>query len=198
MWTSAGIPSPPGPVVRICTRAWPMSSGTAMSIQFLLVRCSVGDGCKSFWYSICMGRRLAKVAFTYPAHSLFPSSQCWSSPFLSPVGQDQALEQAPHWWEESLQTAEPSLQTPSAGRTLILPLVHRRPLEPSLPEVLPSAPFLLSLLQATCVLWPRQSRTLLMSDSEPSRSTLQLAVSPGNVEELCLTTQCLVKPFLTL
>lgn len=48
MWTSAGIPSPPGPVVRICTRAWPMSSGTGISIQFLLVRWSVGVGCKSF------------------------------------------------------------------------------------------------------------------------------------------------------
>lgn len=49
MWTSAGTPSPPGPVVRICTRAWPMSSGTATSIQFLLVRWSVGVGCRSFW-----------------------------------------------------------------------------------------------------------------------------------------------------
>lgn len=30
-----------------------MSSGMAMSIQFLLVTWSVGVGCKSFWYSIC-------------------------------------------------------------------------------------------------------------------------------------------------
>lgn len=96
-----------------------MSSGTAMSIQFLLVRWSVGVGCKSFWYSICGEEVSQGRVYLQPLILLFPSSghwevpiRCWSSPFLLPVDPDQALEQAPHWWEESLQAAEPSLQTP--------------------------------------------------------------------------------------
>lgn len=36
-----------------------MSLGTAISIPFLLVRWSVGVGCKSSWYSIC-GRTSAR------------------------------------------------------------------------------------------------------------------------------------------
>ena len=79
MWTCAGVPSPPGPVVRICTRAWPLSSGTAISIQFLLVKWSVAVGCKSFWYSIC-GEVSQSSYLTRADSSPFPSSRLWEEP----------------------------------------------------------------------------------------------------------------------
>lgn len=46
-----------------------------------------------------------------------------------------------------MQAAEPSLQTPQAGRALGLHLVHQHSLEPCLPAVTPSAPSLTSLLK---------------------------------------------------
>lgn len=42
-----------------------MSSGTGISIQFLLVRWSVGVRCKSFWYSIC-GKEVSRWSFLTP------------------------------------------------------------------------------------------------------------------------------------
>lgn len=121
-----------------------MSSGTATSIQFLLVRWSVGVGCRSFWYSICV--KVGQVASLTPGPILPPPSAeapgpggPASSPLLFPVDQDQALEQARHWWRKACSQLHCFCRPLRLGGPQAPP-GHHGPPEPCLPPAIPPRP----------------------------------------------------------
>lgn len=77
MCTSAGSPSPPGPVVLICTNAWVESSRIGISIQLLLAMYRTGAECVSGRYSICGWKHFQfTVGLSYAFNFFLLRNQC--------------------------------------------------------------------------------------------------------------------------